>query len=179
MGKYKTIYHEGSIILVLELNENLPEGLDMSIGSVIKEARLRKNIKQSTVASEVGVTVQTYIKWEGDETEPKASQVAKLSEILGLPCGSICKGETFNKWEMTAFMRQFSKVAQAANDFEVGLTIWNNIDDDNTFIKELRKNAGVEYAPAAVDFDHTTGEVYEYDEFGNQYVDPIELRKEK
>mgnify|MGYP001021545177 CR=1 FL=1 len=52
----------------------------MSLGEVIKNARLRKNIKQAEIAKEIGVTVQTYIKWEANETEPKASQVAKLSK---------------------------------------------------------------------------------------------------
>jgi transcriptional regulator with XRE-family HTH domain len=45
------------------------------LNNVIKEARLERNLKQEDVAAYVGVTVQTYSKWENGKTEPKASQV--------------------------------------------------------------------------------------------------------
>ena len=79
----------------------------MSLGEVIKNARLRKNIKQAEIAKEVGVTVQTYIKWEANETEPKASQVAKLSKALELSTNAICFGEENQKMYLPGFMRVF------------------------------------------------------------------------
>ncbi|WP_133472013.1 helix-turn-helix domain-containing protein, partial [Paraglaciecola marina] len=36
----------------------------MSIGNVIKEARLKQNLNQEHVARMAGVTVTTYSKWE-------------------------------------------------------------------------------------------------------------------
>ncbi|MBF4333402.1 XRE family transcriptional regulator, partial [Vibrio anguillarum] len=45
------------------------------IGDVLKEARIKINLSQSDMASKVGVTKQTYMKWENNITEPKASQV--------------------------------------------------------------------------------------------------------
>lgn len=145
----------------------------MSVGNVIKTARLKKNIKQSTVAKEVGVTVQTYIKWEGDETEPKASQIAKLGGILGISNNSICLGVEDSKMELTSFIRYFSKVVNHANDFEVGMTIWENIESDHDFINKLRKNAGVAFEPASTDFNQKTGDVHYYDHFGNEISDPL------
>jgi len=145
----------------------------MSIGNVIKQSRLSQSLKQSTVASEVGVTVQTYIKWENDETEPKASQVEKLSKILGISSSSICKGERFNKMEMTAFIRYFSKVIPHANDFEVGLTVWNQIENDHEFISELRKNAGIPFNPASQQYIPEEDDVIFYDELGNVIEDPL------
>ena len=65
----------------------------MSLGEVIKDARLKKNMKQAEIAKEVGITVQTYIKWEADETEPKASQVVKLGKVLDLSANEICAGK--------------------------------------------------------------------------------------
>jgi transcriptional regulator with XRE-family HTH domain len=43
------------------------------------------------------VTVQTLIKWENDITEPKASQVSKLSKILNISESEICKGKRSNE----------------------------------------------------------------------------------
>lgn len=43
------------------------------IGSVLKEARALRNLCQPEVARLVGVTKQTYLKWENDTTEPKAT----------------------------------------------------------------------------------------------------------
>ena len=115
----------------------------MSIGTVIKESRVSKSLKQTTVASHVGVTVQTYIKWESDETEPRASQIAKLSEILGVSSNSICKGVTDKKHDLTEFMRYFSKLNDKASDFEVGISIWEIVESDEAFLKNMRKNAGI------------------------------------
>jgi len=126
----------------------------MSVGDVIKQSRLSKKLKQSTVASEVGVTVQTYIKWENDETEPKASQIAKLSEILGVSSNSICKGIVDSKRELTGFMRYFSKLNDKATDFEIGISIWESIENDEAFLSKLRKNAGIpEFTYETVEFD--------------------------
>ena len=56
----------------------------MTLKDVIKEARSKRSLKQEETAELVGVTVQTYSKWENGKTEPKASQVARLSKILGV-----------------------------------------------------------------------------------------------
>jgi transcriptional regulator with XRE-family HTH domain len=145
----------------------------MSVGNVIKAARLKKSIKQSTVAKEVGVTVQTYIKWENDETEPKASQVAKLGAILGISNNSICLGLADSKMELTGFIRYFSKVVSHANDFEVGLTIWENIQNDYDFINKLRKNAGIAFEPAYTEYDPERDEVIFLDANNNEITDPL------
>lgn len=115
----------------------------MSVGSVIKESRISKSLKQTTIANEVGVSVQTYIKWENNETEPKASQVAKLSEILKISSNSICKGEADKKYELTHFMRLFSRLNEKASDFETGVSIWEMIESDEEFLVKMRKNAGI------------------------------------
>jgi transcriptional regulator with XRE-family HTH domain len=64
----------------------------MALKDVIKEARVKQNLKQDDAAEMVGVPVQTYSKWENGKTEPKASQVSKLAEIFGLSEKEICSG---------------------------------------------------------------------------------------
>ncbi|HHG3261605.1 TPA: helix-turn-helix transcriptional regulator [Vibrio parahaemolyticus] len=63
------------------------------IGSVLKEVRTLKNLSQPDIAKLVGVTKQTYLKWENDVTEPKATQVNKLAEVLGISANEICAGK--------------------------------------------------------------------------------------
>lgn len=44
---------------------------------VLKKTRLSLNLKQADVAEYVGITTQTYMKWENGKNEPKASHVRK------------------------------------------------------------------------------------------------------
>ncbi|EHM50222.1 helix-turn-helix transcriptional regulator [Cardiobacterium valvarum] len=147
----------------------------MSLGEVIKNARLRKNIKQAEIAKEIGVTVQTYIKWEANETEPKASQVAKLSKALGLSANAICSGEESQKMDLPAFMRVFSKIQQHASEFELALSIWEAIESDETFIKSIRKNARLGFHPYDTDYDPNTGKVTHIGLNGEEVFDPLGL----
>jgi transcriptional regulator with XRE-family HTH domain len=149
----------------------------MSIGSVIKDSRIRKNLKQSAVAADVGVTVQTYIKWENDETEPKASQIAKLSGILGVSSNSICTGMEDKKYELTRFMRLFSKLNDKASDFEVGISIWEMLESDEGFIERLRKNAGIpEFTYDHIEFNEHGEPIYLVDDgmgYMTEVKDPL------
>ncbi|TMO84759.1 hypothetical protein CWC15_09900 [Pseudoalteromonas spongiae] len=54
----------------------------MALADIIKSYRIKRNFKQDDVAEMVGVTVQTYSKWENGKTEPKASQLVKLANVL-------------------------------------------------------------------------------------------------
>lgn len=110
----------------------------MALKDVIKEARLKEKLKQEEAAELVGVTVQTYSKWENGKTEPKASQVAKLSEILGISTAAICKGEMSQKMDPMEFMRAYSKLAKDVSDFDAIMAVWGTIDDDKEFLKGLQ-----------------------------------------
>ncbi len=110
----------------------------MALNDVIRNARLKKNLKQEDAAKQVSVTVQTYSKWENGKTEPKASQIAKLSEILNISTDEICKGEKNSKLELIEFMKMVSEISRSTSDFELNMAIWESIDDDFTFINNLR-----------------------------------------
>lgn len=118
----------------------------MALSDVIKQARIRKDIKQEDAALLMDVTVQTYSKWENGITEPKASQVAQLSEILNVSTQMICCGKESEKLEMVDFIRAVSKQAKGLSQFEIIETIWHNIEDDSKFIEALKRlNSDEEY----------------------------------
>jgi len=118
-------------------------GEEMALNDVIKDARLKVNLKQEDAAKLVGVTVQTYSKWENGKTEPKASQIAKLSEILSVSTHEICTGEKSEKLELIEFMKMVSEISRGTSDFELKMAIWESIDDDYRFINNLRNHSSI------------------------------------
>ncbi|EIV0337215.1 helix-turn-helix transcriptional regulator, partial [Vibrio cholerae] len=70
--------------------------MKIMLKDVLKEMRERKQLKQSEVAEHVGVTAQTYMKWENGKNEPKASDIKKLAEILCVSESEICRGQKFD-----------------------------------------------------------------------------------
>lgn len=121
--------------------------LNMSIGSTIKSRREVLNIKQDDLAEQVGVTVQTMSKWERDLTEPKASQVYKLSKALKITERDICKGESTKKDGMDPleFVRRVSILMQEVPQTELLVGMHDFIDDEEGFIKMLSKVSDYPY----------------------------------
>jgi len=115
----------------------------MALNDVIKDARLKGNLKQEDAAKLVGVTVQTYSKWENGKTEPKASQIAKLSEILSVSTHEICTGIKSEKLELIEFMKMVSEISRGTSDFELKMAIWESVDDDYRFIDNLRNYSSI------------------------------------
>ncbi|MCG6295771.1 helix-turn-helix transcriptional regulator, partial [Vibrio vulnificus] len=69
--------------------------MKIMLQDVLKEMREKARLKQSEVAEYVGVTPQTYMKWENGKNEPKASNLKKLAEILNVSEVELCRGERF------------------------------------------------------------------------------------
>ena len=55
----------------------------------LKEARLAKGIKAESVADALGVTRQTYAKYEANPGEMSIEQAAKACEFIGAPVDEI------------------------------------------------------------------------------------------
>lgn len=108
----------------------------MMIGAVLKEARTLKKLSQPEVAKMVGVTKQTYLKWENDATEPKASQISKLAEALGVTADEICRGELKSKMTLDAFILNIAKLSP--NSEVIALRAWEQLPDHKAFIKSLQ-----------------------------------------
>lgn len=60
---------------------------------VLKTARNKLGLKQNEVAAMVGVTTQTYLKWENGKSEPKISQAGKLAKALKVSEKELCQGD--------------------------------------------------------------------------------------
>lgn len=108
------------------------------LNNVIKEARIYRNIKQEDVAKYVNVTVQTYSKWENGKTEPKASQVKKLSQILKISEKEICNGKLSTHYELEMFMREISNIYRGTDGFNQLIATWNSCDHSE-FLSNLEK----------------------------------------
>ncbi|HAS6240209.1 TPA: helix-turn-helix domain-containing protein [Vibrio vulnificus] len=106
------------------------------IGAVLKEARTLKKLSQPEVANMVGVTKQTYLKWENDATEPKASQISKLAEALGVTADEICRGELKVKMSLEAFILSIAKLNP--NSEVIALRAWEQLSDHKAFIHSLQ-----------------------------------------
>ncbi len=111
----------------------------MALKDVIKDARLKKNLKQEEAAKLAGVTVQTYSKWENGKTEPKASQVAIISEVLGVSTNAICSGKESEKLEMMEFMSMASNLSHNISSFDQQMAVWESVDDDYRYLNNLKK----------------------------------------
>lgn len=58
--------------------------MDCLINKRIYELRKDKNISQSTLAKEIGVTQKAIDFWEKGINEPKASYVMRLAKFFGV-----------------------------------------------------------------------------------------------
>lgn len=103
------------------------------IGATLKEARTKTNLSQYDMAEKLGVTKQTYMKWENDITEPKASQIVKLAEILGITEEEICKGKLNKKYSLERFIHKLAEEA-IPRELQV-LYMWESIPNHEEFFK--------------------------------------------
>lgn len=55
-----------------------------SFGQRLREARNHKGFTQEYVARAVDANLRTYVRWEGDETDPRGEQVVALGVVLGV-----------------------------------------------------------------------------------------------
>jgi len=155
-------------------------GGKMALNDVIKDARLKGNLKQEDAAKLVGVTVQTYSKWENGKTEPKASQIAKLSEILSVSTHEICTGIKSKKLELIEFMKMVSEISRGTSDFELQMAIWESIDDDYRFIDNLRNHSSIPDRYLMADDRDIEMERYEAEKQNNPdlYNERLEMLKD-
>ena len=62
-------------------------------GTLIREARIRKNYTQSEIGDLIGVSNKAVSRWENGETFPDIGVLENLSRILDLPIQDIVVGE--------------------------------------------------------------------------------------
>ena len=77
----------------------------MSIGEKIVEARRAKNLTQEQLAELLGVTRQSISRWEQNQAYPEVEKILRLSDILGVSCDYLLKGNvTKNRGKFPRFI---------------------------------------------------------------------------
>ncbi|EKO3715682.1 helix-turn-helix transcriptional regulator [Vibrio metschnikovii] len=113
------------------------------IGDVLKQARIKINLSQSEMASKVGVTKQTYMKWENNITEPKASQVTILAKLLNITEKEICRGKLNRRMSLSAFIHRMN-LEKPSQEMET-LKLWENADDHEELFESMQPKTEDEY----------------------------------
>lgn len=116
----------------------------MALSDVIKAARIKKNLKQEDVAEKTKVTVTTYSKWENGKTEPKASQVKLLAEILGITEREICQGKLSVKHELGDFLSKVNNASRHVTEFDKQMILWDLLEDDDEYIERLKDASSID-----------------------------------
>ncbi|HBC1013350.1 TPA: helix-turn-helix transcriptional regulator [Escherichia coli] len=63
------------------------------IGNRLKTYRTDKKISQKEIGKLVDRDIQTIRSWEDGKSEPKASELIKLSDFYGISLDELCRGE--------------------------------------------------------------------------------------
>uniref|UniRef100_UPI001F4093AD helix-turn-helix transcriptional regulator n=3 Tax=Vibrio anguillarum TaxID=55601 RepID=UPI001F4093AD len=114
--------------------------MKIMLKDVLKEMRERKQLKQSEVAEHVGVTAQTYMKWENGKNEPKASDIKKLAEILCVSESEICRGQKFDSdISEIQFMKKTASVMKELDEVTFTSILFEFITDKKGFMEKLEK----------------------------------------
>lgn len=64
----------------------------MTIGELLKEARLQAGLTQEKVAEAIGVSRQSISNWENDKTYPDVINIIALSELYQVSLDYLLKG---------------------------------------------------------------------------------------
>ncbi|EIE7935605.1 helix-turn-helix transcriptional regulator [Salmonella enterica] len=106
---------------------------------VLRERRKALRLKQSEVAEKIGVTPQTYMKWENGIYEPKVSYINKIAKVLEVTEKEICNGELIkeNIYNALEFIEKIEKMEKALGKTKVQATIYKHIDNKDKLFNEL------------------------------------------
>lgn len=66
----------------------------MTFGEALRQRRQQAGLPQFEVAYRAGVALRTYVKWEGDESEPRISDFLRVIEILAVDPGEFLRDIT-------------------------------------------------------------------------------------
>lgn len=111
---------------------------------ILRGRREQRKLTQSDMAKLLGVTTQTYLKWENGVYEPRASQIKRLAEILDISEIEICRGYLFQDpeyYDVIDFIQEIDKHRQWISDTEFMAVIYKYIYEKDKFIKELEDKA--------------------------------------
>ena len=71
---------------------------------IIRSLRERSGYTQAALAQAIGVSDMTVRRWESGQREPRASEIAKLCEVLGVSEAELLRGPAEEKIEVRLVM---------------------------------------------------------------------------
>ncbi|ELY6624583.1 helix-turn-helix transcriptional regulator [Salmonella enterica] len=109
---------------------------------VLREKRKSLRLKQSEVAEKIGVTTQTYMKWENGVYEPKVSYISKIAKVLEVTEKEICNGEIKkeNIYSTLDFIEKIERMEKALGKTKTLATIYKYIDNKESLFNEMDNN---------------------------------------
>lgn len=85
----------------------------------LKELRTKLGLSQFALSEKVGVHENTVRRWESGQREPRASEIAKLCEVLGVSEAELLRGPAEDVWELRVV---FDKEGKGVMDLTHGAT---------------------------------------------------------
>ncbi|AUL95578.1 hypothetical protein FORC54_1438 [Vibrio vulnificus] len=125
---------------------------EIMIGDVLKEARANTNLSQYDMADKLGVTKQTYMKWENGITEPKATQVSQLAKILKITEAEICRGKLNTRYSLEDFIYRLNS-ERPSPEMQI-LKLWETVEDHEKFFKSLKPKTEQQYYEMQADEEY-------------------------
>ncbi len=110
--------------------------VNMMIKDVLKSARNELNLSQEEVAEAIGITKQTYLKWENGTTEPKATQVVQLSEVLKITPNEICSGVRSQRMDLEDFILNTALLKVPSE--VITMYTWKMLPDHADFFNRIK-----------------------------------------
>lgn len=76
----------------------------------IRTLRQKAGLSQELMAKHIGIALATYKRWEYGKTEPRASEIAKLCEVLGVSEVELLRGPAEKRWEVRVILEEPKEV---------------------------------------------------------------------
>ena len=73
----------------------------LALGSRLKALRRKAGLTQFQAAELSKISIATYVRWELGKTSPRASEIAKLCEVLGVSEAELLRGPAEETREFT------------------------------------------------------------------------------
>ncbi len=89
----------------------------MKFGEKLKDARLKAELTQETVAGRIGVSRQSLSNWENDRTYPDLASVLKLSDLYGLSLDDLLRHDMELRRRMEQNRKRWENLGGTLHDF--------------------------------------------------------------
>ena len=76
----------------------------------LKEWRTKSGLSQFELSEKAGVHENTIRRWESGQREPRASEIAKLCEVLGVSEAELLRGPAEKRWEVRVILEEPKEV---------------------------------------------------------------------